>query len=456
MLKRPKKIPSAANKKRGSNAAPPMSPHLFPHHDIELENGLRLLLAPLEHVHRTVASLYLRAGPRFETTETNGLSHFLEHMVFRGTDRFPSAHAQALAFERLGTTLYAATHVDHGVMSVSIPPRNVEPVLRLLGEVVVAPRFSDIDIERGIVREEILEDRDEDGADIDADNLSRALMYESHPLGFSITGGIEALDRFDENMLRIHHAKHYCAQNAVLCISGRIDDLDQCIQIVEQSFGGMPRGERVRTEAPGFTQKRPRFQSVETPSSQTDLRLCFRAPGEKDKLEPAVDMLLRVLDDGMSTRLYERICDRLGLCYDVSGTYEPYEDDGVVDLAAEVQHERAPKVVKELLGLVRELCEHGPTAEEMEKALNRHGWSVEAMADDAESVAGFYGLGALTNTKRSPWERHEELSRVSAEGVRDAAREIFRGARMSAVAVGMLTRGDEQKVEKLIKGFGAG
>ena len=100
-------------------------------------------------------------------------------------------------------------------------------------------------------------------------------------------------------------------------------------------------------------------------------------------------MLLRVLDDGMSTRLYERICDRLGLCYDISGMFEAYEDDGVVDVAAGAQHERAGVVTKELFALFRELIAHGPTEAELEKARDRHLWSVEAMEDDAEGVAAF-------------------------------------------------------------------
>ena len=189
------------------------------HHDVTLPNGLRLVLVPEPRVHRAVASLYLRVGSRFETTEDNGISHFLEHMVFRGTPSLKSSHEQALAFERLGGTLYAATHVDHGVMSVAVPPKNLEPVLALLGEVTIAPRFSEIEVERGIVREEILEDLDDEGRDIDADNISRALIYDKHPLGFTITGGIDSLDRFDEAMLRAHHARHYTGHNAVLCLA---------------------------------------------------------------------------------------------------------------------------------------------------------------------------------------------------------------------------------------------
>jgi predicted Zn-dependent peptidase len=423
------------------------------HQDLVLPNGLRVVLVPQPNVHRAVAALYLRVGARFEAPATNGLSHFLEHMVFRGTATLESAHAQALAFERLGGTLYAATHVDHGVMSVSVPPLNLTRVLALLGEVTIAPRFSELHVERGIVREEILEDLDDDGRDVDADNIARALMYESHPLGLTITGGLKTLDTFDEAALRAHHARHYTAANAVLSVAGRLGDLDSLARVIEEHFGGIPRGERVPAEPPARTQKKARFKFVENQSSQTELRVAFRAPSERDAIEPAVEMLLRVLDDGMSTRLYERICDRLGLCYDVSGMFEAYEDDGVVDMAAGVQHGRATVVVKEIFTLLRELATEGPTEDEMKKALDRHFWSVEAMEDDADATAGFYGLAALADIARTPMARHEELVRVTAADVKAAAQAVFRPDRMSVVAVGLLTNAEQQKLEKAVRTF---
>jgi len=425
---------------------------MLSHHDLVLPNGLPLVIVPQPGVHRAVATLYLRAGSRFETERTNGVSHFLEHMVFRGTDGLPSAHAQALAFEKLGGTLYAATHVDHGVMSISVPPRNFDEVIDLLGRVTTSPRFSDLEIERGIVREEILEDLDDDGRAIDADNLSRALMYPEHPLGFSITGGLDTLATFDEPMLRTHHAHHYTTSNAVLCLAGKLDP-DRVIAAAERAFAQMPRGERIHASPPPNGQKKPRFSFVENQSSQTDLRVAFRAVSEKDKLEPSVEMLLRVIDDGMSTRLYERICDRLGLCYDVSGMFEAYEDDGVVDIAAGAAHERATIVLKEVFALLSELAAHGPTEAELDKAKNRHLWSVEAMQDDAEEVASFYGLAALSNITRTPTLRHEQLASVTRENVREAAQRIFRPERMSVVAVGLLSRAEENRMERAVKAF---
>jgi predicted Zn-dependent peptidase len=432
---------------------------MLSHHEVVLSNGLRVVLVAQPTVHRAVAALFLRVGSRFETASDNGVSHFLEHMVFRGTKTMPTAHDQALAFERLGGTLYAATHVDHGVMSVSVPPKNLEPVLSLLAEVTMEPRFSDLEIERGIVREEILEDLDDDGRQIDADNISRALMYDDHPLGFTITGDVASLSRFDEPLLRAHHRRHYTASNAVLCIAGKLDDgtgaspVDRWVRTIERQFGAMPAGERVAAVAPPQRQKRARFSFVENQASQTDVRVAFRALGERDPREPAVEMLLRVLDDGMSTRLYERVCDRLGLCYDVSGMFEAYEDDGVIDVAAGAAHDRAERVVHEILSLLRELGEHGPRPDELAKARDRHGWSVEAMLDDPEGMAGFYGLAALAGIARTPEARHEELTAVTCEDVRAAAREVFRADRLSVVAVGLLRSAEQARVRKLVQQF---
>jgi predicted Zn-dependent peptidase len=199
--------------------------------------------------------------------------------------------------------------------------------------------------------------------------------------------------------------------------------------------------------------KKPRFSFVENTSSQTDLRVAFRALSERDVREPAVELLMRVLDDGMSTRLYERICDRLGLCYDVSGMFEAYEDDGVLDIAAGAAHERAIQVAREVFALLHDLSAHGPSDAELEKAKNRHLWSVEAMLDEPDAVAGFYGLAALADIARTPMARHDDLARVTREEVRAAAELVFQPERLSVVAVGLLSESDEKKLERAVRGF---
>lgn len=420
-----------------------------------LPNGLKVALAPMPHLHTAVAAIYLRVGSRYESRATNGISHFLEHMVFRGTESLPSAHAQSLAFERLGSTLYAATQVDRGVMSVVVPPSNLGAVLALLGEVTRAPRFTEIEIERGIVREEILEDLDDEGRQVDADNLARELMFPDHPLGYTITGDERALEGFDEAALRAHHARHYVAENACVSIAGKIEDLDACLREVEEHFGALPRGERVIASPPPPAQRRARSRFVTNPSSQTELRVTFRAPHQTHPLEPVAELLLRVIDDGMSTRLYERICDKKGLCYDVSAIYEAYEDDGVIDFAAGSQHARSLTVVREILDLIHELSVEGPTETEVQKALARHRWTIDAMSDDPDAVASFYGVRALEGTRLGLEERHAQLASVSREQMRDFAAEWLAPERMNVLAVGMLSAADQRRLDKLVRGVNA-
>ena len=133
--------------------------------------------------------------------------------------------------------------------------------------------------------------------------------------------------------------------------------------------------------------------------------------------------------------------------------FETYEDDGVLDIAAGVQHDRALQVVKEIFATVRELASSGPTDAELAKARDRHLWSVEAMLDDAEGMAAFFGLAALANIARTPMARHAELAEASREDVRAAAETVFCGRGLSAVAVGMLSEADQKKIDRTLRSF---
>ncbi|HEY8089108.1 MAG TPA: pitrilysin family protein [Polyangiaceae bacterium] len=415
-----------------------------------LANGLPVVVAPLPALHRVHVALWARVGSRYETPADSGISHFLEHMIYRGTRRVPSAHAVNLAFERLGGSLYASTQVDHGIFSLSLPPESLDEACALFGEVLSQPAFLDIDIERGIVLEEILEDLDDEGRQVDPDNLSRALIYGDHPLGFTITGGESHVRSFDEPRLRAWHGRHYTAGNAVLAFSGAVDG-PTAARLATRDFAGLPRGKREVAEGVRHTQTRPRLEIVENVSSQTDLRVCFRAFSEEHPLRPALDVLMRLVDDGMSTRLYHRLCDARGLCYDVSASYDGYEDDGVIDVAAGVQHMRAATVTREILAMMEELAREGPTPEELEKVRRRVAWDARAMTDSAEETGGFFASGVLFDRRETPEEHVAELSRVEADQVREVARELARPERLNVVAVGLLDDGEDDRLTEVVE-----
>jgi len=422
------------------------------HHQEALPNGLRVLVVPRPTSNRAVVTMLFRVGSRYESADDNGISHFLEHMLYRGSPSLKTAHDQAVAFEGLGASLYAATQADYGTMSLALPPESLAAATELFAEVVREPRFSSIETERGIVREEILEDLDDEGRQIDADNLVRQLVYGEHPLGFTITGSLGQLARFDRPMLKRHHRRHYAANNAVLCFSGAVRP-DPCLRLASKHFSSLRRGTKVPAIAPLLTQKRPRVRHVPNVSSQTTLRVAFRALADRDPREPALEMLLRVLDDGMSTRLYERICDDKGLCYDVGALYESYEDDGVFDVAAEVQHERVVQVATEIFAVLSDLSVNGPTSVELDRAKARHLWQTRSMLDDAEGLGGYYALAALSDLAQTPGERHDELAAVTPREVKDVAGAVFRPEKLSVVTVGNLTQAEQDSLVGIVKTF---
>jgi predicted Zn-dependent peptidase len=418
----------------------------------EHARGGRVVVVPQPHLHRVHLALYVRTGSRFESEATNGISHFLEHMLYRGTDTLATAHDVNLAFERLGGSLYAATQVDWAVYSVSLPPSTLEDAAGLFGHVLAKPTFPDIDIEKGIVLEEILEDLDDEGRQVDADNVSRGLIYPSHPLGLTITGTEAHVKRFDAATCRAHHDKHYRGENLVVVVAGAVDP-SRGLDVGARVLDAFPAGPRAVAVPPVHDQDKPRVKLIESIASQTDLRVCFRAFAESSPERPAIDALMRTIDDGMSTRLYHRICDAQGLCYDVSGTYDGYEDDGIIDLSAGVQHARAAHVTGELLDMMSELAKDGPTEDELEKARARRLWELCAIQDHAEELGALFGLGVLFGRLRTPRELYERLAACTRDEIVHVARELAKPERLNVVAVGMLEGGEDRRLKSVVKKF---
>lgn len=417
-------------------------PHV--HH---LENGLFTAAVELPDLHRAVILAHVRVGSAYEDQRSNGISHFLEHMLFRGTPEHPSAYELASTFEALGGTLEAGTAEDHGVLSISIPPESVEETLDTFCEVLKNPLLDELDVERDIVREEILEGLDEEGQDIDASSRCRRLCFGDHPLGFPIAGTLEALNSFNPKSLGRHHQRHYTGNNLALVVAGPIR-AGNVLTSTERKLGALAKGEPPTTPLPKLQQE-PRFGFFKHKASQTSLSICYRAHGRDSRLEPATEMLLRILDDGMSTRLYHRICDQLGLCYDAAAGYQAFANVGVVEIAAETAHERAKTLLTELLQITTELALHGPSEQELERARRRSRWQYQAMLDEPEALAHFYAQAHLEGSALSPAERLEQLCAVSCAEVLEAAQATFRPENLSVMAVGLQRGRQLEKLEQL-------
>lgn len=416
-----------------------------------LPNGARLFAHCLPQARRQVLYAQLAVGSRFEDASNSGLSHFLEHMVFRGTEGYPTAHEVALVFERFGGMLTASTAADVGDFCVAVPAHNFAHVLEPFGNVIHAPLFNGIDAERGIVREEILETLDESGQCIDPPDLVRMLAFGEHPLGLPIAGTVAHVDGFDDRQLRAHHQRFYVAAGMTVVSVGPLP-ADRVLAQLEQVFARTPAGSRPAILAPA-PQTARRLLLVPHRSSQTQVRVAFRAPACFSADEPVMEALLRILDDGMATRLYHRICDQLGLCYDVAGSYESYVDSGLVELSAETGHGRAAEVLSELLGLIHTLKAEAVPGDELLRCQQRFQWQMEAAMDSPGELAEYIATESRAPTMRSPQERIAEFNRITAADLERVARTWLVPEHLNVVVVGTHTKAAQRRLRAIVEAF---
>ncbi len=415
-----------------------------------LPNGLRVVAIEAPYLHSVSVVLYAKVGSRYESETDNGLSHFLEHMLFRGTEARPEAYLVNRDLEALGGTLYAETGRDYSLYQISLHPESLIEGLKLFGEIFAGPVFKDIEVERRIILEEMLEDVDEDNRLVSIDDLGRRAVFGEHPLGSRIIGSEDNVRRFTVEDLRRHYARAYGAKNLVLTLSGPID-LASIWPLLSASFGGLPSGTELHSPAPKLpVQRQLVFEKKSGP--QTTAQLLFRAFAEPDPLYPAMAILTRLIDDGMSTRLHRRLIDELGLAYSVQASPEIFYDCGLYEIEGTAQHKNVAELVRESLGLVTALCDTPPSIEELEKAKRRYRWDLEASFDDPDALAGWFGGAALYHVPLGYGDKISRLAAVSADDVTRAA-QAMRAGGVTAAIVGQLRPKAEAEVRALLDAF---
>lgn len=417
-----------------------------------LDNGLRLCIVHTPHLHAAVVALYVRAGARYETRATNGLSHFVEHMLFRGSERYPSSLALNRAIEEKGGTLYAETGRDYSLYQVALHPREAGTALEVLGDLFARPRFDDIERERRIILEELLDDLDERGRNLNVHDLSRSVAWGAHPLGLPIIGPSENVRRFSVAHVRRHFERLYGARNMVLAVAGPLP-VERVQRLAANAFGPVPPGRRVRPKPARIPRIGRRIRFVHDTSSQVQLHLLFHALPEWDRDFFALGMLMRMLDDGMSTPLHYRVADQKGLAYHVGAGIEALHDASLLEIEATCSPRNAPSLLEEVMSILRELRDGRIDEAELAKAKRRAIGELETGFDDADALCGWFGGTELFFRPWTHQQRADRIARVTPKSVARAAQRVLDGRRMTLAAVGALSATIKKRLRKLATSF---
>ncbi|MBA3539306.1 MAG: insulinase family protein [Deltaproteobacteria bacterium] len=404
-----------------------------------LDNGLDVTTVALPHLHTAVCAMFIKVGSRFEVPADNGLSHFVEHMLFRGTERYPTSLHLNTAVERLGSTLHAETGRDYTLFQLGLEPEHIGEAIELLGELLSKPRFSDIELERALVLEEIMEDYDEHGVEINVDDIARGMVFENHPLGQRIIGPHTNVERFTAEDVRRHFTTFYGARNAHLCVAGPVEH-GRVVEVAARALADLPSGSRVEAPPAPLAIAGPRLRHVADAGSQTSLSILFRAIPELDPRYVALACMLRVLDDGMSTRLHYTLADQKGLAYSIHASIEPLADTALFEITGATANAKVPSLVKELLTLLDGLRNGNVTTDELAKARVRYRYEMLASIDDVASMAGWFGGTSLYYPPQSLSDRLASMAAVTVDDVVEIARGVLLPDHLSLAAVGTLSR----------------
>ena len=330
-----------------------------------LPNGLIVLTERMDHLRSVAMGVWIKSGSRCEPAETNGISHFVEHMLFKGT-RSRSAQLIAREMDAIGGNLDAFTGKETICFNVKSLSDHVPVALDILADLVLNPVFAPPDIERvrGVILEEIK--IDEDNPDVLVQELFTQSFWKGHPLGWPILGTTETVGRLSQNELFDYHGGRFHAGNMVFSAAGLLDH-DEFVQAVAEKFSTLSMGQPL-TE---LSAPEPSARIVmRNKKSLEQVQICMGmpAPPITDESRYAALVLNTVLGGGMSSRLFQTIREERGMVYSIYSDLSPYRDTGTLCVYAGTSANKALEVVNLVLAEFRSLKETTLAEDELKRA----------------------------------------------------------------------------------------
>ena len=330
-----------------------------------LPNGLTILTERMEHLRSVAMGVWIKSGSRCEPAETNGISHFVEHMLFKGT-RSRTAQLIAREMDSIGGNLDAFTGKETICFNVKSLSDHVPIALDVLSDLVLNPVFAapDIERERGVILEEIK--IDEDNPDVLVHELFTQSFWKDHPLGWPILGTTKTVAGLDQKSLFDYHNDRFHGGNMVFSAAGNLDH-DQFVEAITGKFSGLAGGATLH-ELPAPEATARIVQRNKKSLEQVQICLGVPAPPITDESRYATLILNTVLGGGMSSRLFQTILEDRGMVYSIYSDLSPYRDTGTLCVYAGTSASKAIEVVDLILAEFQKLKQELLSAEELTRA----------------------------------------------------------------------------------------
>ena len=399
-----------------------------------LDNGIRLVTERRPDVRSVAVGVWIDQGSAHETSESSGVSHLMEHLVFKGTER-RTAHEIALSLESLGGSLDAYTTREHTSYQAHVLDEHLPVALDVLADLVLHPRLdpADLELEKDVVIEEIA--GVEDTPDDMVFDLHGAKFWNGHTYGRPILGTRQTVRAFQIDELRSLHSERYRGRNMVLGCVGNIEH-DEVVNRLTELFGGVDPGSaspRI-AEPTGTISGR---SSVVRDAAQAHLVISNTTPSFTDPVRDALILISGAFGGGMSSRLFQRIREELALAYAVYSFQSFYSKAGMAGVYVGTRPEASEQALEGILCEYAKLCERGITGEELEQAKSHaKGRSILAMESTGARLLRLVGFTLRGEPYRDLDESLARIDAVTLEEVRAACQRFYNPEDQYALSLG--------------------
>lgn len=415
-----------------------------------LENGMRVISVPMPHHHSAEVLVYIGVGSRYENKRKAGVSHFLEHMLFKGTDDFPTSLELERAFEAIGGSANAATDSETTCFHSRIHPDYIKQGIAIFASMLQRPLFKDMEMERRVILEEAMGDLNETGRQINSDNIIAALLFPGHPLGQPTVGNRASIEHLSLKQLEKHHASYYTPLNAVLAVAGPVNH-KQVIAAAQEHFGNW-QGSLAPHAKPwsDYNGKNQQMRWVRDAGSQVSMQLAFLLPGRNSEHAVNLRVIRRLLGWGGMSRLMLKLREELGLTYAIDAALGLYADAGTLAVDLAVSAENLVEATTAILQILTELHTDRVTDKELAHTLNCYRCDLDYSRDQVDEMALRYSWGELTGCRRTIADDLAGIDNVTSESLQQTVNELLTQKSLRGAVVGPYHSRDRKIIEEMI------
>jgi predicted Zn-dependent peptidase len=406
-----------------------------------LPNGLTIIEVPSHDAESVVVDFFVKTGSRSETPKENGISHFLEHFLFKGSKKYPSAMAISSLIDSIGGEMNANTGKEHTQFYIKAASQHLPLIFEVLTDMVQDPLLDakELEREKGVIVEEINMYKDMPMAEIE--NVLEGTMWHGDALGRDIAGTKETVTKFTREMFADYILRHYQTSNMILGISGKYNKkiFDGLLNKYwrRSAMGTIAQRNGAHWQRARDKQLSPRLKLQFKQTEQSHLSLGFKGFAYGDKRGAGQSVLSAILGGGMSSRLFMEVRERRGLGYYVRASGGAYQDTGLFNIGSGVQVGKIEEALTVIIGELKKIKTAKVGDKELQKAKDYlKGKTVLALEDNQVRLDWFMEHAAFYKKIETPIEVFKKIDAVTAQDVQKVAQDLFQNKNMSLAIIG--------------------